>query len=206
MSGIVDMLVLGFLIGLTGALAPGPTLVAAINASVKGGWTAGPKVTFGHMVVEVFMMALVVGGLSLVLTGCSALIAAAGGTALVVFGLLTILGARTARIDVPGEASQRAEPVLAGFVTSIGNPYFWIWWLTVGSALLIGALQGGFVVMIAFIAGHWGADLGWYTLVSASIHKGRFFLGTREYRIVLVACGVFLIGFGAYYLSTAISW
>jgi len=204
MNSVIDMLILGFLIGLTGALAPGPTLVAAINASVKDGWTAGPKVTFGHMVVEVIMIALVVGGLSLVLAGYSTMIAVAGGMALIVFGILTILGAQKARIDIPGEASQKAEPVLAGFVTSIGNPYFWIWWLTVGSALLIGALAGGLVVIIAFIAGHWGADLGWYTLVSVSIHKGRFFLGTREYRIVLAACGIFLIGFGAYYLSTAV--
>jgi threonine/homoserine/homoserine lactone efflux protein len=204
MNGPVEMLILGFLIGLTGALAPGPTLVAAINASVKGGWTAGPRVTFGHMVVEVLMIALVIGGLSVVLAGYSALIAVVGGTALVMFGLLTILGARTAQIAVPEEASQKAEPVLAGLLTSIGNPYFWIWWLTVGSALLIGALEGGFVVMIAFIAGHWGADLSWYTLISVSIHKGRFFLGTREYRIVLFACGIFLIGFGVYYLLTGI--
>ncbi len=203
MSGPADMLILGFIIGLTGALAPGPTLVAAINASVKGGWTAGPKVTVGHMVVEILMIALIVGGLSVVLSGYSSMIAVIGGAALIVFGILTILGARQARIDVPQESAQHAEPVIAGFLTSVSNPYFWIWWLTVGSALLIGAMEGGLIVMIAFIAGHWGADLGWYTLVGISIHKGRFFLGQRHYRIVLAACGIFLIAFGAYYLSTA---
>jgi hypothetical protein len=61
------------------------------------------------------------------------------------------------------------------------------------------------MVMIAFIAGHWGATLGWYTLVSVSIHKGRFFLSTREYRIVLASCGIFLVVFGVYYVSTVIS-
>jgi threonine/homoserine/homoserine lactone efflux protein len=205
MTGITGMLILGFLIGLTGALAPGPTLVAAINASVTGGWTAGPKVTFGHMVVEILMVLVIIGGLSVILAGYSVLIAAIGGTALVVFGVLTILGSRQARIGVSEHPQQNAAPVFAGLVTSISNPYFWIWWLTVGSALLIGALEGGLFPAIAFITGHWGADLGWYTLVSASIHKGRFFLGQREYRIVLAACGVFLVGFGAYYLSTVFS-
>lgn len=201
MTGIIDMLVLGFLIGLTGALAPGPTLVAAINASVKGGWTAGPKITFGHMVVETLIILLVVAGLSVALTGYSVLIAATGGIALMVFGVLTLRGAKDAKIGVSEEERNDRAPVIAGLVTSVSNPYFWIWWLTVGSALLIGAMQGGILVMLAFIAGHWGADLGWYTLVSASIHKGRFFLSVRAYRLVLAACGIFLIGFGLYYLS-----
>lgn len=204
MTGVPEMLVLGYIIGLTGALAPGPTLVAAINAAARSGWTAGPKVTFGHMAVEVVMMLVIAAGLAVVLTKYSALVAIIGGIALVVFGLLTLNGSRTAKIDEPSGDAPTAAPVLAGFLTSIGNPYFWIWWLTVGSALLIGAMEGGIIVMLAFIAGHWGADLSWYTLVAAGIHKGRFFLGQREYRIVLAACGVFLLGFGIYYLASVI--
>ena len=205
MTGAPGMLVLGFLIGLTGALAPGPTLVAAINASVKCGWTAGPKVTLGHIAVEILMVAFIAGGLAVVLSGYSAAIAVVGGAALVAFGILTVHGSRKARLEPAGEEPGGAGPVLAGFVTSIANPYFWIWWLTVGSALLVGAMEGGVVVMAAFIAGHWCADLGWYTLVSSGIHKGRFFLSVREYRIVLAACGVFLVGFGLYYLATGLS-
>lgn len=201
MTGVPDMLVLGFLIGFTGALAPGPTLVATINASVKGGWTAGPKVTFGHIIVETLVIALIVGGLSVALTGSSTAIAVTGGIALIAFGLLTLLGARDALIDTAaGGDTHDTGPVLAGLVTSISNPYFWIWWLSVGSALLIGAMEGGVIVMAAFIIGHWCADLSWYTLVSAGIHKGRFFLSSRGYRIVLAACGFFLVGFGLYYL------
>lgn len=204
MSTAPEMLLLGFLIGLTGALAPGPTLIAAINASVKGGWTAGPKVTLGHIIVEVLIIALIAGGLALVLQGYSLLIAIIGGTALVAFGLFTILGARQAGIDITGtEVPRHSEPVIAGFLTSIVNPYFWLWWLTAGSALLMAAMEGGIIVLIAFIAGHWSADLGWYTLVSTSVHKGRFFLKQKEYRIVLAACGLFLMGFGMYFIITA---
>ncbi|OPY39303.1 MAG: LysE type translocator [Methanoregula sp. PtaU1.Bin051] len=204
MSDPAGMVALGFIIGLTGALAPGPTLVAAINASVKGGWTAGPKVVLGHIFVEIMMIALIAGGLSVVMHGYSSYIAIIGGAALIVFGILTILGARQARIDLLSEQPQHAEPVIAGLVTSVSNPYFWIWWLTLGSALLLGALEGGLILMIAFIAGHWGADISWYTLVSAGIHKGRFFLQQRKYRIVLAACGVFLIAFGGYYIVSAV--
>ena len=44
MIGAIETLILAFTIGLTGALAPGPTLVATINSSLRRGWTIGPKV------------------------------------------------------------------------------------------------------------------------------------------------------------------
>ena len=123
---------------------------------------------------------------------------------LVAFGILTVYGSRKARLEPAGEEPGGAGPVLAGFVTSIANPYFWIWWLTVGSALLVGAMEGGVVVMAAFIAGHWCADLGWYTVVSAGIAKGRTILSDRTYRWIMAACVGFLVIFGVYYLVRVI--
>ncbi|WAC04487.1 MAG: LysE family transporter [Methanoregula sp.] len=207
MTEIIQMFVLGFLIGLTGALAPGPTLIATINATLRGGWTMGPRVTLGHIAVEILMVILIVAGLAVLIGSYSWLIAMIGGMALVIFGILTVVESRHARIDpseltVSSADSTTPRPFISGVVTSISNPYFWLWWLTVGSSLLIGAYAGGVLSAVSFILGHWGADLSWFTLVSASIHKGRFFLGEREYRWTLAICGVFLILFGGYYLTT----
>jgi threonine/homoserine/homoserine lactone efflux protein len=198
---IFEMLTLGFLIGLTGALAPGPTLVATINSSLKGGWSMGPRVTLGHAAVEVLMVLLIMGGFALVIGDHAVLIGGIGGLALIIFGALTIRGARSAVLPLTGEQAETVHPFLAGVVTSISNPYFWIWWFTVGSALIIGAYTGGLVLVITFIAGHWAADLGWFTLVSVSIHRGRFILGEHTYRWILGLCGLFLIVFGGYYLA-----
>jgi threonine/homoserine/homoserine lactone efflux protein len=201
---IIQMLVLGFFIGLTGALAPGPTLIATINASLKGGWTMGPRVTLGHAAVEILMVILIIGGLSVFIGGYSWLVAGIGGVALMVFGMFTVLESRHAQINPPHKTLQEREttvhPFLDGMVTSISNPYFWLWWFTVGSALMIGAYAGGIGTAVSFILGHWTADLGWFTLVSVSIHRGRFLLGEREYRWILAACGIFLVFFGMYYL------
>ncbi|MCX6686224.1 MAG: LysE family transporter [Methanoregula sp.] len=206
MNEIIQMFLLGFFIGLTGALAPGPTLIATINASLKGGWTMGPRVTLGHVAVEILMVILIIIGLSVVIDGYSWLIAGIGGAALMVFGLLTILESRHAQVHpVQGtsdELSATVRPFVAGVVTSISNPYFWLWWFTVGSALMISAYAGGTGTAVAFILGHWTADLGWFTLISVSIHRGRFFLGDREYKWTLAVCGIFLVFFGGYYLMT----
>ena len=197
---VIDILSMAFTIGLTGALAPGPTLVATINSSLKSGWTAGPKVALGHALVELFVFLLIVLGLAAAAQQYSRFTAVLGGLALIAFGLLTVKGSKKASLTAP--ASNTAQnPYLAGVLTSAANPYFWIWWLSIGSAMVINGLKGGLVLASLFMIGHWGADFGWYTLVSASLDKGRKVLSEVNYQRILALCGCFLIVFGLYYLT-----
>jgi threonine/homoserine/homoserine lactone efflux protein len=200
MYDLLSMLLLGFVIGLTGALAPGPTLVATINASLSGDWTAGLKVSLGHIVIETAIFLLIVLGLAAVAQPYTAAIAAVGGMALVVFGVMTIAGSRTVSLAA-SPAGAVANPYTAGLITSAANPYFWIWWLSVGSAMVIAGLEGGLVLAGIFMVGHWCADTGWFTLVSAGVSRGKTILSDRTYRWVMAGCGVFLVLFGLYYLS-----
>jgi threonine/homoserine/homoserine lactone efflux protein len=200
LDSVVPTLVIGFFIGLTGALAPGPTLVATINASLGGDWKAGLRVSLGHIVIETAIFFLVILGLAGVAGPYTPHIAVAGGIALIVFGILTIAGSRTASLAGRPEAGA-SSPYVAGFLTSAANPYFWIWWLSVGSALLISALAGGLLLAVVFMIGHWCADTMWYLLVSTSVARGRTILSERNYHLVMGACGAFLILFGVYYLS-----
>jgi threonine/homoserine/homoserine lactone efflux protein len=203
MYEIIATLALGLVIGFTGALAPGPTLVATINASLAGNWTAGLKVSLGHIIIETAIFFLVILGLASIASPFTTVIAVVGGIALIVFGAMTLAGSRNATLSA-GPGPGGSGPYMAGVVTSAANPYFWIWWLSVGSALLLQSLAGGLVLAIAFMIGHWGADTAWYTFVSTSVAKGRGLLSDRTYHIVMAACGVFLILFGVYYLSLAI--
>jgi len=197
---VIEILAMAFTIGLTGALAPGPTLVATVNSSLKSGWTAGPKVALGHALVELFVFLLIVLGLAAAAQQYSHFIAELGGFALIAFGLLTVKGSKRATLTAP--ASNNAQnPYLAGVLTSAANPYFWIWWLSIGSAMVIDGLRGGLILACLFMIGHWGADFGWYTLVSASLDKSRSVLSEVNYQRILALCGCFLIVFGLYYLT-----
>ena len=204
MYDLASMLAVGFVIGLTGALAPGPTLVATIQASLKGDWTTGLKISCGHMVVEAVIVLLIVLGLAAVAQPYTALIAVIGGSALIVFGVLTLRGFRDASLTVVSQEASKTpatSPYMAGLLTSAANPYFWIWWLSVGSTMVIAGLEGGLILAGAFMIGHWAADTGWYTLVSTGIARGKTIISDRIYRMVMAACGVFLILFGLYYLA-----
>ncbi|MDQ1260923.1 MAG: hypothetical protein QG575_104 [Euryarchaeota archaeon] len=200
MYEILQMLFMAFTIGLTGALAPGPTLVATVNSSLKEGWTAGPKVIAGHALVETLIFLLIIGGLADAMQGYSRAIALVGGLALVIFGFMTILGSRSATLATP-EGQMLGNAYLAGIITSASNPYFWIWWLTIGSALVLSCLHSGLIIAAIFLIGHWLADFGWYTLVSISLDRGRSILSERSYRRILGICGAFLVCFGVYFLS-----
>jgi threonine/homoserine/homoserine lactone efflux protein len=185
MYDVLQTFLLGLVIGLTGALAPGPTLVATINASIAGDWKIGPKVTVGHMIAESVLFLLIVLGLAAFALPYMTAIAAIGGVSLIVFGALTIAGSRGASLTCPDRGTV-GNPYIAGLVTSAANPYFWIWWLTIGSAMVIAGLSGGILL----------------TFVSAGISRGRTFLSDLSYQRIMAVCGIFLIIFGAYFLST----
>jgi len=200
MFEIFQMFILGFVIGLTGALAPGPTLVATINASIGGNWTTGLKVSLGHAIVELFLVILILLGLAAVALPYTSAIAGIGGIALIVFGGLTITGSRKATMS-NSPVQPVSNPYMAGLITSAANPYFWIWWLSIGSAMVIAGLEGGLVLVGVFMIGHWSADTVWYTLVSTGVSKGTTIISDSTYRKIIALCGIFLILFGIYYLS-----
>jgi len=202
MHGAVETLILAFTIGLTGALAPGPTLVATINSSLQRGWTMGPKVAAGHAITEVVVFLLIVVGLAAAAEEHTAIVALTGGSALILFGLLTLKGSKTATMKVSSNDAS-SNPYLAGALTSVANPYFWVWWLSIGSALVLAELREGLILAMIFMIGHWGADFGWYTLISTSLDRGRTLLSEANYRRTLALCGAFLILFGARYLADA---
>jgi len=144
---IPGMFVLAFLLGLTGALVPGPMLVATIDSSLRGGWLMGPKVVSGHMAIEFLVCLIILMGLAGGAGEYSGIIAFVGGIALIAFGVITIRGAGGATIGGVGSVGEGdiVSPVLAGFLTSAANPYFWIWWLTIGSGFLLDGLRGGVI-------------------------------------------------------------
>ena len=88
----------------------------------------------------------------------------------------------------------------SGFVLSASNPYFLIWWATVGLSSLSLAQGLGFMGVAVFYTGHGMADLLWYSVVSAGIATGRRWLTDRVYRIIITLLGLCMAGFSLYFI------
>jgi threonine/homoserine/homoserine lactone efflux protein len=211
MDSLHAIFITSFLVALSGALMPGPLLTLTVAESVRGRWTTGPLVMVGHGILELVLMVLLVLGLGGLLSQSSSIkaVGLAGGAALVVMGLLAVRGAAGIKGGedkgaVKGTGAIRL--VLSGGVTSLSNPYWILWWATVGVGYLAMSGRLGLKGTASFFGGHIAADLAWYTFVSVAAATGGKLLGGRAYRSIAVFCGVFLICFGGYFIFRSLTF
>ncbi|MFA0822544.1 MAG: LysE family translocator [Methanomethylovorans sp.] len=206
--GIIELikaLVLGFTIGISAALIPGPMMFATIGISLKKGWKSGLYVFSGHALVELGIFLLILlGAVSIIGDSMISYIAIIGGLVMFLFGVYIIKSAKdAARTDIISSATKldmTSGPVSAGILTSILNPTLIIWWLTAGSALILQEYMTGIMAVSAFIVGHWIADAGILVAVSSSFSKGKELISVRTHERVLYICGGFLAIFGLWFL------
>ncbi len=102
------------------------------------------------------------------------------------------------------EQPSKVGPVLSGALVSLSNPYWTLWWATIGVTLAIQGLSYGPVGVAAFFVGHELADLAWYAAVIFAVSKGRHLLSDRVYRIVMAVLAAVLLVLGAQFLVSGI--
>lgn len=190
------------LISLSGALSPGPMTAVAIG---KGNESphAGALIAIGHGIVEFPFMIGIFFGIASFLTGAMMKtgIALLGGIMLIFMGVTLLRSMKSG--EMKGGA-HTASPVVAGIILAAGNPYFLIWWATVGAALIVSATEYGLAVFIAFMFSHWMCDLVWYYLLSILSFRGGRSFGIRFQQVTSSICGIFLIIFGAKFIYDGI--
>lgn len=209
------VLSVSFVMALSGALMPGPLLtytIARTMQSPRRGYLVGAWVIAGHALLEGVLVTGLALGVAEFLRAPLALkvIGAAGAGVLAFMGVGLVRqsavslrrGSPDTAQGAPPAAGAAAgmHPVLAGTLISLSNPYWWVWWVTVGSATLIrfDASLANWKVLVAFFLGHEAGDLAWYVAVSTAVHFGRRTVSRRVTDVLLVVCGVFLVGFGLY--------
>lgn len=186
-------------VSLSGALAPGPVTAAALAAGTRSRH-AGTMIALGHAAIEFPLMVLIVAGLGAVFSTAwvKLAIGGVGGLFLVLMGIQLLLTARTAAATAATSGAR--GPFLTGVVLTAANPYFLIWWATVGLALATRAVDFGILGFVLFGIVHWLCDLVWLEALSLASHKGTELLGGRLQQIVLFACGLMLLCFGGMFL------
>lgn len=195
-----------FVIALSGALVPGPLFTITVSESARRGAITGPLLILGHALVEVLIIILILSGLSPFLKQETTrhVISLVGGSMLMVMGIMILKDLRGVRLDLSAEEKNKGmNLVLTGIVGSLANPYWVIWWATIGLGYLVSSMKYGIAGVVVFFIGHISADLAWYSLISYAVAKGRKIMGDRSYRTVLAVCAVFLIVFGAWFIRAA---
>ena len=208
-----------FLVALTGAMSPGPlltyTIVKAAQTS-KRGYLMGLWVIAGHALLELGIIILLLLGFAFILKNILIvrIIGIVGGLILVWFGLAIFRDLYRGNIStefLPSPDGRQPEnnafagkslqnPVIGGILVSMSNPYWWVWWATIGLAFMIqfNISFRQWPQLIAFFLGHEAGDLLWYLLVSTLAFFGLRRMNKKVYYGVLAFCALFMMVFGIY--------
>ncbi|MBN1192647.1 MAG: LysE family transporter [Coriobacteriia bacterium] len=211
-AALTQALALGgsaFLIGLTGAMSPGPYLTVTITRTVTRGARSAALMLVGHALLEGVLLVGFAFGLQELLRDdrVSSVLAGVGGAFLVWMGWGLLRGAVRGTLsigdrDMPAES--RMGPVLHGAAVSLSNPYWALWWATIGVKLAADGLAIGPAGVAAFFIGHELADVSWYGLVIFATSRGKRLLSETLYRSVIGACAVFLLYLGVRFVLDGI--
>jgi len=206
-----------FLVGFSGAMMPGPFLTMTIGETLRRGFWAGPLMVLGHGLLEGALVASFVAGLASLVTqpAVSHTIAALGGFSLCLLGFWTAWDAYMGRVKLalsgpeageagPRERGAKLHPVPAGALVSLANPYWVLWWATIGLNYVTMSMTRGLTGLAVFYGGHILSDLTWFSLVSAAVAAGRQLFGPAVYKNVLIACGGALVVLGLYFLYSGL--
>ena len=203
MDGLSDpLLFLGLVafISLSGALMPGPIFATAVAKGSRDKH-AGMKIAAGHAVIEIPLVAAIFFGFEAVLKDDAvfAAIGLVGGAFLFYMGLSMM---RT-KIEDGQYQGSKLGPFTAGVALTAANPYFLLWWATVGASLIGTALGYGLIILPLFVMVHLACDLGWLEFVSFSVNRSERFLTGRRYRYLFIGCGAFLMVFALYFVVSS---
>ncbi|HAY38990.1 MAG TPA: hypothetical protein DCY53_06375 [Desulfobacteraceae bacterium] len=208
-----------FLVALTGAMSPGPLLTYTIIKSAKTnrrGYLMGLWIITGHAILEMGIIILLLLGFSFVLKNITVvrIIGVSGGLILILFGASIIRDIIKGNISTnflnskdelnkdPGLIENKGieNPIFGGIMVSMSNPYWWIWWATIGFAFMIqfNISFKKWPKLLAFFLGHEAGDLIWYLLVSTLAFFGLRHMNRKAYYGILICCALFMVLFGIY--------
>jgi threonine/homoserine/homoserine lactone efflux protein len=208
------------LVSTSGVLSPGPLFFINILYGSKYGSFVGLKIASGHAIVEFPLIIMLSYGLytfsSLdVSDAIFKVIGMIGGIFILIFSILQInsilrdkkSNTTTKSNGISNTKSNIRNPILAGFIFTILNPFFLVWWLTIGSKLIsdslinFGIVEGTSLVFFSHI---W-MDYFWLGFTSFMINKGKSIIKEKVYRIFVFTISVILGIYGFYLLSMSLT-
>ena len=206
MSNIIEFAIIVIIISASGVMSPGPLFAANITYGLKQGTKAGIKIAIGHSLVELPLVILLgIGILSLeIFPEFKTIISILGAITLFVFAFIQIKS--TLKKNEKSETKLKQGPIITGVLLSALNPFFIIWWLTIGLKLISDAMAiWAFIgILIVFVLHVW-MDFVWLGSTAFLISKSKKIISNTNYKIIMLALSAVLIYFGITFLTDVIN-
>jgi len=183
-------------------MMPGPMFAVTVAKSYKS-QLAGTQIALGHAIVEIPLMLLIYFGFAQFFQDelVQIILSVLGGAILIWLGI-SMFKARARVVEVGTDLPYNS--VVAGVATSALNPFFILWWATIGSMLIMNSLEFGITGFALLIPVHWLCDLVWLSFVSILVYKTKSLWGRKFQGGLFASCSLLLIGFGVWFLVSGI--
>ena len=201
MQEIFGFLGLVIVISVSGVMSPGPLFAANVMYGLREGKISGIKMAVGHTTVEFpLIMLLGVGYFSIEsIPEIRTTITILGAAGLFVFAILQIRSVTKQKFNLETRPGQ--GPFVAGILLSALNPFFIIWWLTIGLVLISESIQNfGIIGIVILFLFHIWMDYVWLFTIAAFSSKAKNYLSKRNFKIIITGLSIMLIYFGIEFL------
>jgi threonine/homoserine/homoserine lactone efflux protein len=198
------LVVSAFLVSLATVAVPGPITLVASRLVLERRLAAAVWFLIGVTALDVALFTALASGAAPVLRRIGALpvVEVTGGIALLWAGLSSLRARPAARRSAP-----QVDVGTRGFVRSflLGNPPYWIWWVTAGLAFVEAARAHGAPGLLWMLGALVGGVVAWYVPLLWALNRGSELLTPRRERLVTRGMGVALLLLGAA-LATVGAW
>lgn len=211
MNEIIQIFFGSLIVAFSGALMPGPMLTLVIaSVAQKGFWTS-VFIVIGHSILELLIVISFYLGVLKYLDNplVIKIISIVGGAFLIYMAVSIIVSIARKKIKLDLDAKSIAKNLGTkntfiitgkGILISLANPYWYVWWLTIGATFMIKSVQHSFGGVAFFYTGHILADFIWYLFVGFLVSTGRRFFNQKIYIGILIVCSLFLLYLGVRFI------
>lgn len=207
MNEITQIFFGSLLVAFTGALMPGPMLTLVITSVAQKGFWTSFFIVAGHSILELIIVIIFYLGILKYLENplIVKIISILGGVFLIYLSISIAVAVFKKKMQINlndintrlGLDKKNMLIITAkGILISLANPYWYIWWLTIGAAFMVKSIKYNIGGVSAFYTGHILADFIWYLFVALIISTGRRFFNQKIYNGILIACSIFLLYLG----------
>ncbi len=197
--------------GFSGASAPGPLMTLVLTKSSIGGWKKALEIISGHAILEGILLILLILGFQPILKTPIFIKALSfiGSIFLIYMGISLLLDIIKNKISIlkdsldPPTNIYTFNPslILSGALTSLANPYWLLWWLTIGVSFIAQAKNYFIIGILSFYLGHILSDYVWYIFIGLIGQSLSLPFWRKIYKYILYFSSVFLLIFGIYFMT-----
>ena len=209
---LLDMGLQIIFVSVSGVISPGPLFFANLVLSKNGGFWSGIKIAIGHSIVELpviilYSIPLIVLSSPIVTSSIIKFISFIGGISLIAFGILYVVKtlSKNNNSNYIVKSSRIQKPILAGILFTGLNPFFFLWWISVGIKLISDSIELlGYPFGIAFLfLVHVWMDYAWLGLSSYFASRGVKVIRSYYHNFIILLLTIPLFYYGINFTLSA---